>query len=162
MDNPYCSCKLTRVPEGNWGEWLTIAEQKGVYDGFETAIGRQIADDTLAQYKQAFNLFDADGGGSIDVDELGTLMKSLGQEADEAELTRLIQMADADGNGDIDFDEFLAIMTSKLHGQEGALEAAKQGYWALQSYKFKSAPTTLIPLHWPLPLRELSTAMHRA
>eukprot|EP01051_Picozoa_sp_SAG22_P013289 SAG22_NODE_1469_length_4347_cov_2.842279_2_plen_202_part_00 len=29
-------------PEGNWGEWQTIAELKAEYDGFETAIGRQV------------------------------------------------------------------------------------------------------------------------
>eukprot|EP01051_Picozoa_sp_SAG22_P013290 SAG22_NODE_1469_length_4347_cov_2.842279_3_plen_229_part_00 len=74
-------------------------------------------------------------------------MKALGQEADEEELARMIAMADADGNGDIDFNEFLSIMTAKLHGGGGgggdqaaameSLQAAKQAYWALQSYKYK-------------------------
>ena len=30
-------------------------------------------------FREAFNLFDTDGGGSIDIEELGSCLRSLGQ-----------------------------------------------------------------------------------
>lgn len=42
--------------------------------------------------------------------ELGTVMRSLGQNPTEAELQDMINEVDADGNGTIDFPEFLSLM----------------------------------------------------
>uniref|UniRef100_A0A8C0HJ80 Calmodulin 1 n=1 Tax=Buteo japonicus TaxID=224669 RepID=A0A8C0HJ80_9AVES len=63
---------------------------------------------------EAFSLFDKDGDGTITTKELGTVMRSLGQNPTEAELQDMINEVDADGNGTIDFPEFLTMMARKM------------------------------------------------
>ena len=50
------------------------------------------------EFQEAFSLFDKDGDGIITTKELGTVMRSLGQNPTEAELQELIDESDADGN----------------------------------------------------------------
>lgn len=51
----------------------------------------------LPEFKEAFSLFDKDGDGTITTKELGTVMRSLGQNPTEAELQDMINEVDADG-----------------------------------------------------------------
>ena len=50
-----------------------------------------------SEFKEAFSLFDKDGDGTITTSELGTVMRSLGQNPTEAELQDMINEVDADG-----------------------------------------------------------------
>uniref|UniRef100_A0A8C6UEL4 Calmodulin n=1 Tax=Neogobius melanostomus TaxID=47308 RepID=A0A8C6UEL4_9GOBI len=68
----------------------------------------------IKSFKEAFSLFDKDGDGTITTKELGTVMRSLGQNPTEAELQDMINEVDADGNGTIDFPEFLTMMARKM------------------------------------------------
>lgn len=68
----------------------------------------------FSEFKEAFSLFDKDGDGTITTKELGTVMRSLGQNPTEAELQDMINEVDADGNGTIDFPEFLTMMARKM------------------------------------------------
>lgn len=52
--------------------------------------------------------------GCITTKELGTVMRSLGQNPTEAELRDMISEVDADQNGTIDFPEFLNLMARKM------------------------------------------------
>ena len=51
----------------------------------------------FSEFKEAFSLFDKDGDGTITTKELGTVMRSLGQNPTEAELQDMINEVDADG-----------------------------------------------------------------
>lgn len=53
------------------------------------------------EFKEAFSLFDKDGDGTITTKELGTVMRSLGQNPTEAELQDMINEVDADGENSI-------------------------------------------------------------
>jgi len=57
---------------------------------------------------------DKDGDGTITTRELGTVMRSLGQNPTEAELQDMISEVDIDGSGTIDFPEFLTMMARKM------------------------------------------------
>merc|ERR1712142_1144880 len=74
----------------------------------------QLTEEQIAEFKEAFSLFDKDGDGTITTKELGTVMRSLGQNPTEAELLDMINEVDADGNGTIDFPEFLTMMARKM------------------------------------------------
>ncbi|KAH9249646.1 calmodulin [Batrachochytrium salamandrivorans] len=82
----------------------------------------------IAEFKEAFSLFDKDGDGTITTKELGTVMRSLGQNPTEAELQNMITEVDQNGNGQIDFPEFLHMMAKKMQEndtEEEIVEAFK-------------------------------------
>ena len=88
----------------------------------------KMTEDQMLEYKEAFALFDKDNDGVISTEELGTVMRSLGQNPNEEELREMISEVDADGSGEIDFKEFLALMVRQNQDnnqEEELLEAFK-------------------------------------
>ena len=77
-----------------------------------------LSDDEVEELRQAFDLFDTDGGGTIDPKELRAAMRSLGLETKNQTVYQMIQDIDKDAKGEIDFDEFMELMTSKLAGSD--------------------------------------------
>ncbi|RCH99195.1 hypothetical protein CU097_014559 [Rhizopus azygosporus] len=88
----------------------------------------QLTQEQIAEFREAFNLFDKDQDGSISTKELGTIMRSLNLNPTEAELQDMINEVDSDGNGLVDFSEFLTMMGRKMKdadSQEEIEEAFK-------------------------------------
>jgi len=77
-------------------------------------MAEQLSQEQIAEFKDAFSLFDKDGDGTITTKELGTVMRSLGQNPADSDLQAMINEVDVDGNGTIDFHEFLTMMAKKL------------------------------------------------
>ncbi|XP_031353269.1 calmodulin-A-like isoform X2 [Photinus pyralis] len=73
-----------------------------------------LSEDQVAEFKEAFMLFDKDEDGTITMAELGVVMRSLGQRPTETELRDMVNEVDQDGNGTIEFNEFLQMMSKKL------------------------------------------------
>ena len=63
-------------------------------------------------FSEVFNLFDMNGGGSIDSDELEKAFHSVDIKLTQEEIRDILVVIDEDGNGEIDFEEFLHLMTS--------------------------------------------------
>uniref|UniRef100_A0A8C7USR3 EF-hand domain-containing protein n=1 Tax=Oncorhynchus mykiss TaxID=8022 RepID=A0A8C7USR3_ONCMY len=83
-------------------------------------MSEQGVEEGTEHFKEAFSLFDKDGDGTITTKELGTVMRSLGQNPTEAELQdminevdEMIREADIDGDGQVNYEEFVQMMTAK-------------------------------------------------
>ena len=66
-------------------------------------MAENLSEEKIAELRAAFELFDKDRDGKITTKELGTIMRNLGQNPSETELTNMINEVDLDGNGTIDF-----------------------------------------------------------
>ena len=73
-----------------------------------------LTEDEIDEIREAFNLFDTDGSGTIDPKELKAAMQSLGFETKNPTIFQMIADLDRDGSGAIDFDEFLDAICAKL------------------------------------------------
>lgn len=58
--------------------------------------------DSEAELRAAFGVFDKDGSGTIDTEELRHLMKSIGEDLTDEQIEEMIREADKDGDGCID------------------------------------------------------------
>ena len=110
----------------------------------------QLTEEQIAEFKEAFSLFDKDGDGTITTKELGTVMRSLGQNPTEAELQDMINEVDADGNGTIDFPEFLSLMARKMKDSDSHRENLNMALAAISHcttlYWSWNSPETLLKL----------------
>lgn len=84
-----------------------------------------LAPEQVEEIKEAFNLFDADGSGSIDYRELKAAMKALGLHVGKDELRKMITDVDTDGSGSVEFPEFLAMMSAKMGPSDTRAELQK-------------------------------------
>lgn len=78
---------------------------------FSSKQADQLTEEQIAEFKEAFSLFDKDGDGTITTKELGTVMRSLGQNPTEAELQDMINEVDADGT-------YLSLRYRRYHSLE--------------------------------------------
>ena len=69
-----------------------------------------IPEDKIAEYKEAFDMFDKDGGGTISVNEIVKIMKNFGYPIKKSEAQKMISEIDDNGDGEIDFEEFVTLM----------------------------------------------------
>ncbi|KAJ3395675.1 Centrin-1 [Chytriomyces hyalinus] len=81
--------------------------------------------DQKQEIREAFDLFDTDGSGTIDVKELKVAMRALGFEPKKEEIKKMIETVDKSGSGTIDFNEFLELMTAKMAEKDSREEIRK-------------------------------------
>ncbi len=77
------------------------------------------------EIREAFDLFDADGSGTIDVKELKVAMRALGFEPKKEEIKKMISDIDKEGAGTIDFNDFLTLMSQKMSEKDTKEEILK-------------------------------------
>ena len=67
-------------------------------------------EEELQLWWDTFVSFDRDGGGDVDLKELGLMFRQLGHTPTEKEMQAMIDAVDFDGSGTIDFEEFCLLM----------------------------------------------------
>ncbi|XP_068217963.1 uncharacterized protein [Palaemon carinicauda] len=73
-----------------------------------------LTDDLVAEFKEAFMLFDKDEDGMITTAELGVVLRSLGQRPSDKEIKKLVARVETTTDGVIEFNEFLQMMSKKM------------------------------------------------
>ncbi|XP_028272570.1 caltractin [Parambassis ranga] len=84
-----------------------------------------LTEEQKQEIKEAFDLFDTDGVGTIDVKELKVAMRALGFEPKKEEIKKMIADIDKEGSGTVDFSDFLKIMTAKMSEKDSKEEILK-------------------------------------
>merc|ERR1711937_953495 len=74
---------------------------------------KKLTDEQVQQIAQAFQLFDTDGSGTIETQELKIAMRALGFEPKQEEIDKMVRDVDDDGSGSVDFPEFLDLSQSR-------------------------------------------------
>lgn len=77
-----------------------------------------LTQDEVAEIREAFDLFDTDHTGEIDVGELKQALQNLGIDSSNQTLQNMLQDIDQNGSQTIDFDEFIDMMTAKMSDKD--------------------------------------------
>merc|ERR1712187_317316 len=86
---------------------------------------KKLTEEQIGQITQAFELFDPDGSGTIETQELKIAMRALGFEPKQEEIDKMVRDVDDDGSGSVDFPEFLDMMAHKLLNRDPVEEINK-------------------------------------
>ena len=69
-----------------------------------------IPEDKINEYREAFDMFDKDGSGTISSNEIIKIMKNYGNPMSKQEVEQMIAEIDTSGDGELDFEEFVTLM----------------------------------------------------
>ena len=67
-----------------------------------------------SELETAFKVIDADGGGTIDMEELADAFRIYGEKVTDTEVDGIIKLVDVDGDGEIDLEEFKQVMLTAV------------------------------------------------
>ncbi|KAJ3286854.1 hypothetical protein HDU79_006169 [Rhizoclosmatium sp. JEL0117] len=84
-----------------------------------------LSEEQEGEIREAFQLFDTDGSGSITNKEWRIAMKAMGFEPTKEENKQMLSEMDKDGSGTIDYDEFLGMITRRLVNNMAKAEMQK-------------------------------------
>lgn len=111
--------------------WWTMASNLRKSNMASTSYKRKVGpkpeltEDQKQEVREAFDLFDSDGSGTIDVKELKVAMRALGFEPRKEEMKKMISEVDKEATGKISFNDFLAVMTQKMAEKDTKEEILK-------------------------------------
>ena len=69
----------------------------------------ELTEEQKQEIREAFDLFDTDGSGTIDAKELKVAMRALGFEPKKEEIQKMISDVDDDGSGTIEYEDHVRL-----------------------------------------------------
>mmetsp|Transcript_11785 Transcript_11785/g.43910 ORF Transcript_11785/g.43910 Transcript_11785/m.43910 type:complete len:173 (-) Transcript_11785:36-554(-) len=85
----------------------------------------ELTDDQKQELREAFELFDSDKTGTIDLHELKVLMRALGFDIRKQDVLKLVHEVDPHNDGSVTYDQFMEIMTDKYAERDPEEEMRK-------------------------------------
>ena len=85
-----------------------------------------LPDHLVKDLREDFKIFDLDGDGKISREELGTVLRSLGETLTDADVEQMIKDADANGDGGIDFEEFINMNVNTADSEKATVSSDDQ------------------------------------
>mmetsp|Transcript_22536 Transcript_22536/g.28779 ORF Transcript_22536/g.28779 Transcript_22536/m.28779 type:complete len:178 (-) Transcript_22536:333-866(-) len=83
-------------------------------------------EEQMQELKEAFNLFDTDGSGTIDIRELKAAMRALGFTVKKAEIREMLSdLSKPEDCTSVDFSEFCELMLDKMNSRDTREEILK-------------------------------------
>ena len=73
-----------------------------------------IPEEKIAEYKEAFDMFDKNKKGTISADDITKIMKNFGYPISIKEVKGMIAEIDTTGDGELDFEEFVTLMQKQI------------------------------------------------
>lgn len=89
------------------------------------ALKHELTEEQKQEVREAFELFDTDGSGNIDIKELKVAMRALGFEPKKEEIRKMIIDIGKEGSTHISFEDFLNMMTQKMSEKDSKEEILK-------------------------------------
>ena len=84
------------------------------FENFVSIVNRREKDvDSEEEVLKAFKLFDKEGNGLININELKNIMLTVGKNISEVELNDMLKEADIDMDGFINYEEFIRSLLTK-------------------------------------------------
>jgi Ca2+-binding EF-hand superfamily protein len=84
-----------------------------------------LSEDQKQELREAFELFDADKTGYIDLHELKVLMRALGFDVKKPDVVKMVHEVDPSNTGSVDYEQFLEIMGSRYAERDPEEEIRK-------------------------------------
>ena len=97
---------------------MTGAKKKGT-------LKLELSEEQKNDIREAFNLFDSQGSGTIDTKDLKVAMRALGFEPRKEEIKKMLTEVDKDNSGKLTFDGFLSLMANKMSEKDTKEEILK-------------------------------------
>ncbi|XP_033016828.1 caltractin-like [Lacerta agilis] len=91
----------------------------------KSGLKHELSEEQKQEVREAFELFDTDGSGTIDVKELKVAMRALGFEPKKEEVRKMVADIGKEGSCVIEFEDFLTMMTQKMNEKDTKEEILK-------------------------------------
>ncbi len=74
-----------------------------------------VPEDKLAEYREAFDMFDKNKKGSIGANDIQKIMRNFGCPLTKEEVNKMVSSVDSSGDNEVDFEEFVMLMEKQIH-----------------------------------------------